>query len=216
MQKVKAFTLIELLIVVAIIAILAAIAVPNFLEAQVRSKVSRCKADMRTLVTAIESYRVDTNLYPPAADYGHPGAHANSQWFHARIPTYLTTPVAYITSVFEDPFVSQDSTFSSSVYPPSVGKRYAYYNWDYYLLETAGGKQPPGQGYTDLWNGGKDWTGEWLLYGYGPDRTAFHGARATFLPYDPTNGTISDGNVIRSQKNQDGIDPHPVTGTFLW
>ena len=37
----KAFTLIELLIVVAIIAILAAIAVPNLLEAQVRAKVAR-------------------------------------------------------------------------------------------------------------------------------------------------------------------------------
>ena len=56
-----AFTLIELLIVVAIIAILAAIAVPNFLEAQVRSKISRAKADMRTEVVALESYRVDYN-----------------------------------------------------------------------------------------------------------------------------------------------------------
>jgi prepilin-type N-terminal cleavage/methylation domain-containing protein len=65
-MKKHAFTLIELLIVVAIIAILAAIAVPNFLEAQIRSKVSRAQADMRSLATAIESYRVDNNSYPAA------------------------------------------------------------------------------------------------------------------------------------------------------
>ncbi|MEO8376979.1 MAG: prepilin-type N-terminal cleavage/methylation domain-containing protein, partial [Candidatus Sumerlaeota bacterium] len=60
----KGFTLIELLIVVAIIAILAAIAVPNFLEAQTRSKVSRVKADMRSIATAVEAYRIDNNTYP--------------------------------------------------------------------------------------------------------------------------------------------------------
>jgi type II secretion system protein G len=60
----KAFTLIELLIVVAIIAILAAIAVPNFLEAQTRSKVSRTKADMRSVATALEAYEIDYNKYP--------------------------------------------------------------------------------------------------------------------------------------------------------
>ena len=63
-----AFTLIELLIVVAIIAILAAIAVPNFLEAQVRSKVAVVYSDFRTVKTALESYRVDYNNYPH--DYG--------------------------------------------------------------------------------------------------------------------------------------------------
>ena len=60
----KGFTLIELLIVVAIIAILAAIAIPNFLQAQVRAKVSRAKAEMRTAGTALESYFVDNNEYP--------------------------------------------------------------------------------------------------------------------------------------------------------
>ena len=61
----KGFTLIELLIVIAIIAILAAIAVPNFLEAQVRAKVSRVRADQRSLATGLESYRIDNNSYPP-------------------------------------------------------------------------------------------------------------------------------------------------------
>jgi prepilin-type N-terminal cleavage/methylation domain-containing protein len=63
MRKVKGFTLIELLIVVAIIAILAAIAVPNFLEAQVRSKVSRAKSDLRTIATGLEAYFTDFNMY---------------------------------------------------------------------------------------------------------------------------------------------------------
>lgn len=60
----KAFTLIELLIVVAIIAILAAIAVPNFLEAQMRAKVARVQSDMRTYSTAIGTYQIDHSSYP--------------------------------------------------------------------------------------------------------------------------------------------------------
>ena len=61
------FTLIELLIVIAIIAILALIAIPNFLEAQTRAKVSRVKADMRTLGGACEAYTVDWNNPPPTS-----------------------------------------------------------------------------------------------------------------------------------------------------
>ena len=57
----QAFTLIELLIVVAIISILAGLALVNFLEAQTRAKLSRALADMASEATALESYRVDTN-----------------------------------------------------------------------------------------------------------------------------------------------------------
>src|SRR6056297_1747090 len=74
MQNHRAFTLIELLIVVAIIAILAAIAVPNFLEAQIRSKIARVKSDTRTVATAMESYAVDNNRYPycaPGLDHSY-------------------------------------------------------------------------------------------------------------------------------------------------
>ncbi|HPA46471.1 MAG TPA: prepilin-type N-terminal cleavage/methylation domain-containing protein, partial [bacterium] len=66
-QKKAAFTLIELLIVVAIIGILAAIAVPNFMNARMRASVSRAQSDLRNLSVALESYRLDNNHYPPAS-----------------------------------------------------------------------------------------------------------------------------------------------------
>ncbi|MCC5874875.1 MAG: prepilin-type N-terminal cleavage/methylation domain-containing protein [Candidatus Sumerlaeia bacterium] len=64
-MKYRAFTLLELLFVVATIAILAAIAVPNFLEAQVRSKVSRSLNDMAVIDGALRAYEADYRVYPP-------------------------------------------------------------------------------------------------------------------------------------------------------
>ena len=99
----RAFTLIELLIVVAIIAILAAIAVPNFLEAQVRSKVSRAKTDMRTIATGLESYRLDNNAYPIVRAHFLRGEQYNRGGIHDV--TDLTTPIAYLSTVdCADPF----------------------------------------------------------------------------------------------------------------
>jgi len=67
-RKQKGFTLIELLIVVAIIGIIAAIAIPNLLNAIDRGKQKRTMADLRSLGTAIESYSIDNNVYPAAAN----------------------------------------------------------------------------------------------------------------------------------------------------
>ncbi len=64
----KGFTLIELLIVVAIIGIIAAIAIPNLLNAIDRGKQKRTMADMRSIGTAVESYAIDNNRYPIAAN----------------------------------------------------------------------------------------------------------------------------------------------------
>ena len=55
------FTLVEIMIVVAIIALLAAIAVPNFLRARKRSQAASVLQDMRIIDSAIDQYAIETN-----------------------------------------------------------------------------------------------------------------------------------------------------------
>src|ERR1041384_1259509 len=57
----KAFTLVEIMIVVAIIALLAAIAVPGFLRARKRSQASRILNDLRMIDSAVDQYAIETN-----------------------------------------------------------------------------------------------------------------------------------------------------------
>jgi type II secretion system protein G len=212
----RGFTLIELLIVVAIIAILAAIAVPNFLEAQVRAKVARGKTDMRSLATALESYKVDTNWYPPDNEYyvwvmliPQPDVQLPVTWL-------LTTPVAYITSVPRDVFPKTAGFIEGS--PFDYG-----YKSDTWRGINAGELfgLPPSDYLKDA-DGNLDYdtSKSWVLVSYGPDRTSNAGEWFMFgervvnrLPpvdwppygrinewgcmYDPTNGTVSAGDIAR-------------------
>jgi prepilin-type N-terminal cleavage/methylation domain-containing protein len=57
----RAFTLVEIMIVVAIIALLAAIAVPGFLRARKRSQASRILNDLRMIDSAVDQYAIETN-----------------------------------------------------------------------------------------------------------------------------------------------------------
>lgn len=191
-----AFTLIELLIVVAIIAILAAIAVPNFLEAQTRSKVSRVKADMRSVATGIESYAVDNNKFPPGE--------LGSKYFgngQLRKTVELTTPVAYLTSVeILDPFQPDKRLDGSKIYPPPT----LYYQ----CFAPYGG----------WWRNQVSFNPElananisaWYLESWGPDKqqnfldwfiladfVAPASQRTIDEIYDPTNGTVSYGDIGR-------------------
>jgi prepilin-type N-terminal cleavage/methylation domain-containing protein len=55
------FTLVEIMIVVAIIALLAAIAVPGFLRARKRAQASRVLNDLRLIDSAVDQYAIETN-----------------------------------------------------------------------------------------------------------------------------------------------------------
>ncbi len=59
---IQGFTLIELLIVIAIILILISIALPNFLEAQIRAKTAKSYSEMRSLTSALEAFRSERGV----------------------------------------------------------------------------------------------------------------------------------------------------------
>ncbi len=67
-KKQHGFTLIELMVVIIVIGILVAIAVPNFVQAAERSRMASLKSNAHTLQTTIEMYYVDNQVYPNNAN----------------------------------------------------------------------------------------------------------------------------------------------------
>jgi prepilin-type N-terminal cleavage/methylation domain-containing protein len=198
----RAFTLIELLIVVAIIAILALIAVPNFLEAQVRSKVARVRTEMRTLTVAFESYFVDWNGYPQHRDFpSWPIPQNFRPWFAA-----LTTPVAYMTSMPTDPFGAPSPRGYQGLVP--WGGIWYHYEALTNTWDTGAKGNPPYDWMPANWGPYNGFVADMVARGFmylfespGPD--ADRDVDQQRLPdrnqcyYDPTNGSISSGDLLR-------------------
>lgn len=178
----KGFTLIELLIVVAIIAIIASIALYNFQGAQIRAKVSRAKAELKTVAGALESYHVDNSAYPPyhyvTTTEFYLGGWANAVGevlpFDGANP--LTTPIAYITSMPNDLFNVQRD--------PSHPERqnYGYVNWEQAIAISN----------WPIFIDARNKFGPYRIHSLGPDRDG----PDTGIPYDPSNGFQSNGDIF--------------------
>lgn len=204
MSKRQAFTMIELLFVVATIAVLAAISVPNFLEAQVRSKVARARVDMSLMKAALRAYGEQYDAYPPnrpamtaallkpdspAAPSADPGGF---QWPRPAAPldlcrgsgwdlAPLTTPVAWISRAMPVDlfFRKNDGDWRH----PSPPEPFCYIN-----RLAAGGDAPSSATLRQTaWGFG--------LFSQGPSGMwpAMNPLLEPLIGYDPTNGTCSSG-----------------------
>lgn len=157
-------------LILIMIPILAAIAVPNFLQAKNRAQVSRTKADLRTCATALESYYVDNNAYPQP-DYDIQNIPV--------LPHILTTPIAYITGIPCD-------TFS-----PEGKQRYRYYTG---LIESEDTTKP----YWIIDGRGPDQKSDIDVTRYNSLNSVWAELKGAPFAFDPTNGTTSQGDIFRT------------------
>ncbi|MDI6782939.1 MAG: zinc-ribbon domain-containing protein [bacterium] len=154
--------------IVFIIPILAAIAIPNFLTAKNRAQVYRTQAELRMCAVALESYYVDNNAYP-LPDY-------DGQQ-NPVVPHILTTPVSYVTSIPNDPF-----SF----------KRNQIYHYYTGIIEE---EEKP---YWILTGRGPDRKSDIEVTRYNPQYPDWQEPYLILKSYDPTNGTVSQGDIFRT------------------
>ncbi|MCX7718339.1 MAG: prepilin-type N-terminal cleavage/methylation domain-containing protein [Candidatus Sumerlaeaceae bacterium] len=239
----RAFTFVELLVAVVIVTVLAAIGVPNFLEAQLRSKRAVVRSDMAVIEAALRAYYADYNEYPSnnaelrefklaalemtttevlamatpstaTVSWGQndpafakrPG---NSAWLfpsgHGFGETYnpvlglsgfdlkvLTTPIPYLARALPR------DIFQSVSVPPI-----------YLSLADLPQDKPPAKGV--------GLRRRYILGSVGPDgrwgaRIGFmmdHPIKGPFIPYDPTNGSVSAGEIISYGHGEQEVEPLP-------
>jgi type II secretory pathway pseudopilin PulG len=172
-RSTKGHSLLETLVVVAVLIILIMIAIPGFDQARLRSKIAASRMDMRSLAVALDCYRSDYGQLPPAQK-------SDTSYLNAR---FLTSPIAFVASVPNDTFFTHTpSSISSEVGMAQVRPMkptlpfYGYWtNASPYAVSRE----------ADLL---------YILIGRGPDGILGPGIQS--VPYDPSNGLNSEGDLI--------------------
>ncbi len=108
--RINGFTLIELMIVVAIIGVLAAVAIPKFAELVTKAKESKVKAGLGALRSAISIYYSDVQAYPDDL----PTALLTDEKYIDSIPSYSIPAVSGVPSSGHDNKTGITSTFDDS------------------------------------------------------------------------------------------------------
>jgi prepilin-type N-terminal cleavage/methylation domain-containing protein len=211
-RPLRAFTLIELLIVIAIILILIAIALPNFLEAQIRAKVTNASAEMRSVKIALISYGNDRRFYP--ADIMEQGVSIpgpSHSWTRSiQGWKQLSTPTAYMKTIPQDRFLNDPYWTPSK--QAEMYYRYMAMGWRCGCAGVSIKKGkcivPPNVrgviSFTTPFDPDRTYIGNFTILSDGPDRTWNFGEwlihRLNFesknLLYSPTNGTTSAGDLV--------------------
>ncbi|MBW7938550.1 MAG: prepilin-type N-terminal cleavage/methylation domain-containing protein [Candidatus Omnitrophica bacterium] len=209
----KGFTLIELLIVIAIILILISIALPNFLEAQIRAKVTRAKAEMRSLGQATAAYFNDYKI-DPNVDNAIVSEPNRSRIWWGYASHRLTTPTAYIKLIPIDTFPDALKTLAwgwdqidtrkngdaNRPYLVIVRVRTKTPNAELWHFNPPGGYNTiPGAPFMDPQSKAALAMAPGVYLSAGPDleaTLAYLGVGGkTYTTYNPTNGTVSKGDM---------------------
>ncbi len=107
MKKSRAFTLIELLIVMSVIAIIISIALPSFKGMQQQARIIKAQGDLRTLKVSVETYFSNNAAYPAASGYQ---------------TTLINSTPQILSTTLNDPFSS-----TATPYAYALSSNSAYY-----------------------------------------------------------------------------------------